>query len=274
MPDLTGRVAVITGGARGQGRAHALALAGAGADIAVCDALADYASVRYPAATADDLDKTRDMVAELGRRCLALQADVTRVDDMVRFMASAFETFGRIDILVANAGIWSIGGPMWEIDEVQFDETFNIDVKGIWLTCKHAIPYMLPKRSGSIVLTSSVAAKRCFPNTGHYNAAKAAVLGINRTLANELAPHNIRVNALLPGTVNTDMIYFQEQYELFSPAEPTREAYLKVLESMTPLPGRFTEATDQAQAVLWLASDDSRMVTGTELIVDGGINVS
>jgi (+)-trans-carveol dehydrogenase len=274
MSDLGGRVAVITGGARGQGRAHALALAEAGADVAICDAVTGFSSVPYAPATADDLETTRQLVTGFGRRCLTATVDVTRADQLTDFMATVHETFGRIDVLVANAGIWSIGGPMWQISEVQFDETFAVDVKGVWLTCKAAIPYMLPQRSGSIVLTSSVAAKRCFPNTGHYNAAKAAVLGLMRTLANELAPHNIRVNALLPGTVNTDMIYFPEQYQLFSPDNPTLEAYLDVLESVMPMPGRFTEASDQAQAVLWLAGDGSRLVTGTEMIVDGGINVS
>ena len=274
MTGLEGRVAVITGGARGQGRAHALALAEAGADIAICDAVRDFPTVRYPLPTLDDLNATRDMVTDLGRRCLAVRADVSRSADVESFTAAVFETFGRLDIVIANAGIWSIGGPMWEIGEDHFDEVIDVDVKGVWLTCKYAIPYMLPQRTGSIVLTSSVAAKRCFANTGHYNAAKAAVLAMMRTLANELAPYNIRVNALLPGTVNTDMIYFPEQYKLFSPENPTRDGYLSVLDSVMPLPGRFTETQDQAKAALWLCADDSRLVTGTELIVDGGINVS
>jgi (+)-trans-carveol dehydrogenase len=273
MTDLAGRVAVITGGARGQGRAHAVSLARAGADIAVCDVVRQYSSVPYAMATESDLAQTVELVERLGRRCVAVKADVAQAVEVQNFMSEAFSQLGRVDFVVANAGIWSLGGPMWEIGEAQFDETIAVDVKGVWLTCKYAIPYMLEQKSGSIVLTSSVAGKKAYPNAGHYVSAKHGVIGMMKTLALELAPHNIRVNALLPGMVNTDMVFFQEQYELFSPDNPTMEGYLDVVEKLQPMPGRWTEPEDQANAVLWLCSDESRYVTGMEMEVAAGSNI-
>lgn len=274
MAEFAGKVAVITGGARGQGRSHALAFARAGADIAICDACASYASVPYPLPDEADLDETAKLIRELGRRCVAVKADVTKAAEVEAFIDQAMTAYGRIDFLVANAGIWSVGGPMWEITESQFDETLAVDVKGVWLTCKYAIPKMLNQGGGSIVLTSSMAGAKGFPNVGHYVTAKHAVVGMMRTLANELAPYNIRVNAILPGMVNTPMIYFQEQYELFSPTDATREGYLETLERLMPMPGAFTEPEDQSNAVLWLCSDKSRLVSGIELPVAGGANAS
>jgi NAD(P)-dependent dehydrogenase (short-subunit alcohol dehydrogenase family) len=224
-------------------------------------------------ATESDLVETAQLIDKLGRRCVAMKADVTQAADVDAFMARTMSELGRIDFVVANAGIWSIGGPMWQIDETRFDETIAVDLKGVWLTCRYAVPHMLDRRSGSIVLTSSVAAKKANPNIGHYAAAKHGVLGLMKTLSLELAPYNIRVNALLPGIVNTDMIFYPEQYALFSPDDPTREGYLEVLDQLMPMPGRWTEPEDQANAVLWLCSDESRLVSGTELEVAGAGNV-
>ena len=268
--DLSGRVALITGGARGQGRAHALAFARAGADIAICDACTPYASVPYPMPSLADLHETQQQVEQLGRRCIAVQADVAQAEQIEDFTARTLTELGRIDYVIANAGIWSIGGPMWTIDEARFDQTIAVNLKGVWLTCKYTIPHLLTQQAGSIVLTSSVAGKRGPANIGHYVAAKHGVIGIMKTLATELAPHNIRVNALLPGMVNTDMIFFQEQYELFSPDNPTRDGYLATLDRNSPMPGRWTEPEEQADTALWLCSDQARSITGIELTVDRG----
>jgi SDR family mycofactocin-dependent oxidoreductase len=273
MTDLSGRVAVITGGARGQGRAHAVRFAQAGADIAVCDVASQYSSVPYSMPKGSDLAHTVELVERLGRRCAAVEADVTSASDMEMFMSEAMSRLGRLDFVIANAGIWSIGGPMWEMSEARFDETVRVNLKGVWLTCKYAIPHMLGRGAGSIVLTSSVGGKKALPNVGHYVAAKHGVIGLTKTLALELAPHGIRANALLPGAVNTDMMYSQQQYELFSPEDPTRESYLKALERLTPMPGRYTDPEDQANAALWLCSDESRHVTGLEMTVAAGIDL-
>lgn len=274
MSDLTGRVAVITGGARGQGRSHALALARAGADIAVCDACTSFDSVPYPLPDVADLAETVRLVEDLDRQCLGVQADVTKAAEVESFVADVIARFGRIDFVVANAGIWSVGGPMWEITEAQFDETMAVDVKGAWLTCKYTVPHLLDRGSGSVVLTSSMAGVKGYQNVGHYVAAKHAVIGLMRTLANEVGPRGIRVNALLPGMVNTPMIYFQQQYELFASGNPTREGFLQTLEQIMPMPGAYTEPEDQSAAVLWLCSDASRLVTGITLPVAGGHNVA
>jgi SDR family mycofactocin-dependent oxidoreductase len=271
--DLSGRVALITGAARGQGRAHALAFARAGADVAICDVCAPFASVPYPPATLADLHETQRQVEDLGRRCIAMQADVSQADQVDDFVQRAVAELGTINHVIANAGIWSIGGPMWTIDEARFDETIAVNLKGVWLTCKYAIPHMLKLGSGSIVLTSSVAGKRGAANIGHYVAAKHGVVGIMKTLATELAPHNIRVNALLPGLVNTEMIFFQDQYALFSPDDPTHEGYLAVLQGMSRMPGRWSEPAEQADAALWLCSDGAGSVTGIELTVDRGASL-
>jgi (+)-trans-carveol dehydrogenase len=268
--DMSGHVALITGGARGQGRAHALAFARAGADIAICDVCRQYSSVPYPMATKDDLAETARLVDEVGRKVVAVEADVTQSDEVESFVNNAVRELGRIDHVIANAGIWSVGGPTWTIDETKFDETIAVDLKGVWLTCKYTVPRLLERGSGSIVLTSSGAAATANPNISHYTAAKYGVIGLMKTLAVELAPRGIRVNALLPGMVNTDMIFFEEQLSLFSPDNPTQEGYFAVLDGMMPMPGRWTEAEDQAEAALWLCSDSARLITGISLPVDGG----
>ena len=268
--DMSGRVALITGGARGQGRAHALAFAGRGADIAVCDACTQYTSVPYAMATEDDLEETARQVRAVGRRVLAVRADVTSAEELDRFARETVRELGRIDYVIANAGIWSIGGPTWTIDENTFDETIGVDLKGAWLTCKYTVPHLLGRGSGSIVLTSSGAATTVNANISHYTAAKAGLLGLMRCLAAELAPRGIRANALLPGMVNTDMIHFEEQLALFSPDNPTEAGYFEALDRLMPMPGRWTEAQDQAEAALWLCSDAARFVTGISMTVDGG----
>jgi SDR family mycofactocin-dependent oxidoreductase len=271
--DLSGKVVLVTGGARGQGRAHALAFAQAGADIAVCDACAEFTSVQYSAATGDDLEQTRSAVEGLGRRCFAVRADVSRAEQMEAFVAQAVEQLGRLDYVIANAGIWSIGGPLWTMTEERFDETVAVNLKGAWLTCRYTVPHLMEQGSGAIVLTSSVAGTRGAQNVGHYVASKHGVLGLMKTLAVELAPHNVRVNALVSGLVNTSMIFFPEQYAMFSPDDPTRQGYIAALDRMTRLPGRWTEPEEIANAALWLCSPDAGSVTGIELKVDRGVSL-
>ncbi|MCU1656573.1 MAG: oxidoreductase, family [Pseudonocardiales bacterium] len=270
---MSGKVVLITGGARGQGRAHAVAFAQAGADVAVCDACAPFDSVQYAPARTQDLDQTRNAVQQLGRRCVTVQADVSQAGQMEQFVAQTVAELGRIDYVVANAGIWSIGGPLWTMSEDRFDETIAVNLKGVWLTVRYTVPHLLKHKSGSIVLTSSVAGTRGTQNIGHYVAAKHGVLGLMKTLAAELAPHNVRVNALLPGLVNTDMIFFPEQYALFSPGEPTRDGYLATLDRMARMPGRWSEPDELARGALWLCSPDAGSVTGLELKIDRGASL-
>lgn len=273
MTDLSGRLAVITGGARGQGRSHALTLAKAGADIAICDACKPW-NVPYEMPTEKDLAETVEAVEALGRRCIGVRADVTIAAEMEAFVAKTVETFGRIDIVLANAGVYKPWGPLWEVSEEHFDETIAVDLKGVWLTCKYTFPHLL-ERGGSVVLTSSMAGERGYPNVGAYVAAKHGVLGLMKTLANEGAPYGIRVNALMPGSVDTPMTFNEEQYQLFSPDDPSRPSMEKVMDGMVPLKGMaYGDVSDMSAAVKWLCSDDARFVTGIGLPVAGGHNAA
>jgi (+)-trans-carveol dehydrogenase len=271
--DLSGRVAVVTGGARGQGRSHAVTLAEAGADIAVCDALHPWSTIPNTFPDESDLAETVKMIEALDRRCVSMRADVTKAADMQAFVAEAVDKLGRIDFVVANAGIWAPKGPCWEISEEEWDQMVDVDLKGVWLTCKYTFPHLL-ERGGSVVLTSSMAGIRGYHNAGHYVAAKHGVVGLMKTLANEGAPYNIRVNSIMPGTVKTQMNNMQVQYDLISPENPTQEGMYAVLETTMPLPGICTEPSDQSAAVLWLCSDESRYVSGAGIPVAGGQNLN
>ena len=272
---VEGKVALITGGGRGQGRAHALALAREGADIAICDiATGSDPTTPYGLAVAGDLARTKADVEALGRRCVAVTADVTRFAELEAFVAATLERLGRIDVVVANAGIFSGGVPSWELTEAQWDRMLEVNLKGVWLTCKAAVPHMLGQGSGSIVLTSSIGGLVGTPGMAHYVAAKHAVIGYMRSLANEVGAHGIRVNAICPGGVDNAMMNNPAMYATMAGGQGgDRETMLAAVAGISLLPGGMIENEDVAQAVVWLASEESRWVTGVALPVDAGINV-
>lgn len=273
MGKLEGRVALITGGARGQGRAHALALAREGADVVLCDLAAQLPTVPYPLATPEDLETTRRLVEGQGRRCLALTADVRSGEQMRAVVARAMAELGRLDILLANAGIESYGRA-WELSDEQWDEMIGVCLTGVWQSCKAAIPPMIAGgRGGAIVITSSVAGLRGLANDAHYCAAKHGVVGLMRALAIELAPHAIRVNSIHPSSVNTPIIRNQATYTLFSGGRPdaTAEEVLPAFQALNLLPIPWMEPEDISSAVLWLVSDEARYVTGITLPIDAGL---
>jgi SDR family mycofactocin-dependent oxidoreductase len=272
MGRLDGKVALVTGAARGQGRSHAIRLAQEGADIIAVDICAPVDSAPYPTATADDLAETVKSVEDLDRRILARQADVRDLAALEAAAAEAVESFGGIDIVVANAGIASFG-PSWELTEQQFQEMVDVNLTGVWKTTKAVIPGMLERgRGGSIVLTSSLAGLVAFGNLSHYTAAKHGVTGLMRTLAIELAPHDIRVNSVHPTTVNTPMINNPAIYRLFLPhiEDCTEEQAQAGFVHMNALKVPWVEPIDISNAVLYLASDEARYVTGTTHVVDAG----
>src|SRR5258706_15090227 len=199
------RVVVITGRAHGMGRAHALAFAREGARLVLCDACRQYSTVPYPLAQPEELAALASEIEHMGRPVIATQTDVTHLSDMQTLAERAQQAFGSIDIVVANAGLYSFA-PSWELSEEQWDETVNVDLKGVWITCKVCIPYMLPRRSGKIICIASTAGEKGMANLAHYVAAKHGVIGLVKTLAIELAPYNINVNAVCPTTVDTAMI--------------------------------------------------------------------
>ena len=259
-------VALVTGAARGQGRAHALALARAGADVIACDLAADRPTVPYRLATESDLDETALAVRETGRRCTTVRADAASVEQMAEAVARAGE-LGVLEVVCANAGVISFGRS-WELTEAQWDQVVATNLKGVWATCRAAVPGLIERgRGGSIVITGSAASLRGYPGISHYAAAKHGVIGLMRSLAIELAPHRIRVNCVLPGGVRTPM-GTAEAMQGWLAAEPAASRALTAL-----LPVDLVEPEDVSEAVAWLASDAARFVTGVVLPVDAGVQL-
>ena len=272
MGKLDGKVALITGGARGQGRSHALTFAHEGAEIIVCDVAEGLRTVPYPLASAGELADTARMVEDLGRRCLAVQADVRDSEGMRGVVERAVSEFGRIDILLANAGIESFG-TAWELTDEQWDEMIAVNLTGVWKSCRAVAPHMIERRAGVILITSSIAGLRGLANQAHYCAAKHGVVGLMRALAIELAPHGVRVNTVHPSSVDTPIIKNQAMYTLFSGGKPdaTLEEVTPAFRALNLLDTPWIEPQDISNAMLWLASDDARYVTGATLPVDAGL---
>lgn len=271
MGRVEGKVAFITGAARGQGRSHAVRLAEEGADIIAVDICDQVGSVQYPMATPDDLAKTVDAVEALDRRIVARQADVRSYDAVKSALEAGVAELGRVDIVSANAGISSFA-PVEEMDESTWRDMIDINLTGVWNTCKAAIPHLRAAGGGAIIITSSVAGLKGMANIGHYASAKHGVVGLMRTLARELAPDMIRVNSVHPTTVDTDMIQNEPTYNLFAPdlENPTQEQMKERFQAINVLPIPWVEARDISNAVLWLASDEARYVTGVTLPIDAG----
>lgn len=270
---LEGRVALISGGARGQGRSHAIRLAQEGADIITFDICADVPHVQYPGATQEDLDETVRAVEALDRRIVARQADVRDLDAVQAVVDEGVAELGRLDIVSANAGIVSGMVPAHELSLEVWRDMIDINLTGVWVTCKAAIPHLQAGgRGGSIVLTSSVAGLKAYGNTAHYVAAKHGVVGLMRTLALELAGDSIRVNSIHPTQVDTTMIHNDAIYGLFLPDEENRgrEEFAVVSQDMQALPIPWVDTVDISNAVVFLASDEARYITGVTLPVDAG----
>jgi SDR family mycofactocin-dependent oxidoreductase len=272
MGRVEGKVALVTGAARGQGRAHALRLAEEGARIIALDICQDVdPQVPYAGATEADLAETARQVEDRDQRVVTVQADVRDLSALEGAVQQGLSEFGQLDIVLANAGIASFA-PSWEMSEEMFEEMIAVNLTGVWKTTKAAIPAMIEQGTGgSIILTSSIAGLIAFPNLAHYNAAKHGVTGLMRTLALELAPHFIRCNSLHPTTVDTPMIDNPAVRMLFmGGVEATRDEAAAGLKAMNAIPVPWVEAVDIANAALFLASDESRYVTGTTQVIDAG----
>ncbi|MCF8604071.1 mycofactocin-coupled SDR family oxidoreductase [Gordonia sp. HY442] len=275
MGRLDGKVAFITGAARGQGRSHAIRLAQEGADIIALDVCAPIPSVErlYPGASDDDMAETIDKVKQFGGRIVSAKADVRDFDAVAKVVADGVTDFGGIDVVSANAGIFVFGESSHLVSESDWDEVLDINLKGVWQTCKAVTPAMIDAgKGGSIIITSSTAGIKGTPNVAPYTASKHAVVGLMKTLALELAPHSIRVNTIHPTGVATDMILNEATFKLFLPDEehPTKEQAAPVFTTTNALPVPWVEASDISNALLFLASDEARYITGNELKVDAG----
>jgi (+)-trans-carveol dehydrogenase len=272
---VEGKVAFITGAARGQGRSHAVRLAEEGADIIAVDLCAQVGSVPYPMATPQDLANTVKEVEALDRRIIAARADVRDYAGLKQALDDGVAQLGRLDIVCSNAGISSFGAAA-ELDETTWQDMIDTNLTGMWHTCKAAIPHLIAGgRGGSIVITSSDAGLKAYPNLAHYVSAKHGVVGLMRTLALELAPHLIRVNSLHPSTVNTDMIQNEATYRLFRPdlQNPGPQDMAEAATAINALPIPWLEPVDISNAALFLASDEARYITGVPLPVDAGFLV-
>jgi SDR family mycofactocin-dependent oxidoreductase len=272
MGRLQGKVALITGAARGQGRSHAVRLAEEGADIVAIDIAAAIPTAYYPAATPADLQLTAKLVEAQGVRALIAEADVRDQGGLDDVVARALDAFGHIDIVVANAGTAS-HAPSWELADDQWQNVMDVNLTGVWRTVKACVPAMIARgQGGAVVLTSSLAGLHGYGNIASYVAAKHGVNGLMRTLANELGPHNIRVNTVCPGLINTDMMMNDETYAMFRPdvEHPTLEDAKAVFQTMQLLPLDWLEPRDVSNAIAFLVSDDARAITGVALPVDGG----
>ena len=272
MPRLEGKVAFVTGAARGQGRSHAVRLAEEGADIIAVDIASQIDTVPYSMGSPDDLAETVEEVEALDRRIVAGQADVRDYDALKAALDDGVARLGRLDIVAANAGIVGYASAE-ELTEQAWRDMIDVNLTGVWHTVKAAIPHLRAASGGSIVITSSLAGLEGAPNAAHYAASKHGVVGLMRTLANELAPDMVRLNTVHPSAVDDEMLHNQALYHLFMPdhqGDITREEVAPAFQTVNALPVPWVEPVDISNAVLFLASDEARYITGVTLPVDAG----
>ena len=274
---LDGRVAFITGAARGQGRAHAVRLASEGADIVaidICGPVSD--TITYPAATPEDLAETVRAVESTGRKVLAREVDIRDLPALQQVVADGVEQFGRLDILVANAGVLN-WGRIWEMSEEQWDTVIDVNLNGTWRTIRAAVPAMIEAgNGGSIIIVSSPAGLKATPGNGHYSASKQGLVALTNALALEVGEFGIRVNSIHPYSVDTPMVEKKAMMDIFS-------KYPSYLHSFAPMPlhpvnhqrkkglMEFMAPEEVSDVVAWLAGDGSATLSGSQIAVDRGV---
>lgn len=269
---LDGKVAMITGGGRGQGRSHALTLAREGADILVCDICDEIEDVPYPLATEADLKETVRLVEELGRRVVAVKADVRNHKQVKAVVDRGISEFGKIDILIANAGVTSYH-TLVELTEEQFDCVVDTNLKGVFNCINTVVPHMLRQNYGRVVATSSMSGRQGQYSLGHYDASKWGIIGMIKALSLETAKNGITANCILPTSVNTGMLHNATTYRLFLPgldSNPSLEQVGEVFKTLNPMEIPWVEPEDIANAALFLVTDSARYINGETLAVSAG----
>lgn len=270
---VEGKVAFITGAARGQGRSHAVRLAQEGADIIAVDICEPFDNSPAPGSTPEELAETANMVKNFNRRIYTAEVDVRDFDALKNALDGGVEQLGRLDIIVANAGIGTMADKLHKIAEPLWQEMVDVNLSGVWKTVKAGVPHLLAGgRGGSIILTSSVAGLKAYPYMGHYVAAKHGVTGLMRTFAVELGQHFIRVNCVHPTHVSTPLLLNEGTYRGFRPDldNPGPDDLAPICQTYHVLPIPWVYPEDISNAVLFLASDESRFITGVTLPVDAG----
>jgi SDR family mycofactocin-dependent oxidoreductase len=273
---LEGRVAFVTGAARGQGRAHAVRLANEGADIVavdVCGPVSD--TITYPPATSEDLAETASAVEATGRKVLAREVDIRDLAAQQQVVADTIEQFGRLDVVVANAGVLS-WGRMFEMSEEQWDSVIDVNLNGTWRTIRATVPAMIEAgNGGSIIVVSSSAGLKATPGNSHYAASKHGLVAITNSLALEVGEYGIRVNSIHPYSIDTPMVEPEAMMEIFG-------KYPTYIHSFSPMPfhpvnhegkkglQEFMTAEEVSDVVTWLASDASATISGSQIAVDRG----
>lgn len=269
---LEGKTAFITGAARGIGRAQAVRFAQEGAAIIGVDICGPVESVHVPASTPDDLAETARLVEEFGGRIVT---DIVDVRDLGALTASAERgaaQSGGLDIVCATAGITSRGFAV-EMPESTWRTMLDVNLTGVWHTCTAAVPHLIERGGGAVVLVSSIAGLRGLVGVAHYTAAKHGVVGLMRSLAQDLAPHGIRVNTVHPTNVDTPLIQNDVVSSAFRPdlsRPPTRQEFAEAASTMNMLAVPWVDPVDVANASLFLASDEARYITSVSLPVDAG----
>jgi SDR family mycofactocin-dependent oxidoreductase len=268
-----GKTVVISGAARGQGRSHAIGFASEGANVVAFDICAPISSSPIALASSSDLQTTADQVRDVGGEILTLTADVRDENQVADVFEQARDRFGRIDIVLANAGIIGTLAPTWEITDQVYRDVVDIDLLGSWRVLKHGVAAMIEEgHPGSVVVTGSGASLKGSASLSPYVAAKHGLVGMVRTAARELGPFNIRVNLIAPGNVNTDMLINPVVYGVYFPNvdSPSDDAFRTLASSQHPMRQPYIEPADVTRTIMFLASDDARYITGAVLTVDGG----
>lgn len=268
---LDGKVALITGAARGQGRAHAVTCAREGADVVLLDIADQIPTVTYKLADATDFSQTVAEVEAHGGGVIAVTADIRDQEALDNAVTQGIKAFGHIDILIANAGIVSLA-PFWELTDEQWDVMIGVTLTGTWKSVKAVAPHMIERGEGSIVITSSMNGIEAAVNYAHYVAAKHGLLGLMKAMALELAPHNVRCNAICPAAVNTKMVNNPDLRDMIAGHENATEAeFLESGYHNFPLRGRtFLSPQVIADTALFLNSSLAESVTGVSIPVDAG----
>jgi (+)-trans-carveol dehydrogenase len=274
MGRVEGKVALVTGAAKGQGRSHCVRLAEEGADVIALDFLQDYPQGRalYTGGSEADLAETVRLVEATGRKIVTHRADVQDLAQLQQAVDDGVAALGRLDIVSANAGVLLRFGKVEELDEDDWLYTLNTNLSGVWRTIKTTVPHLKASGGGSIIVTSSAAGIKATANAAAYVASKFGVIGLARSAARELGAHNIRVNLLHPTQVATDMILNQNMYDLFCPdiENPTQDDFAARSSGMMAIETPWIDPVDVSNALVYLASDEARFVTGASVPVDSG----